>query len=111
MLGDETRLRMMMLIKKRPICVCELEQLLTMKQARISKQLMNLREHDLVQTNRQGLRVFYELSDELKNNKALLTYLEELESECGQLKIDQENLLRFDNEVDTTNFVCKTLNG
>lgn len=109
MLGDETRLRMMMLMKERPMCVCEFEQILDMKQARLSKQLMNLREHGLVSNERIGLRVFYDLSEEIKNSQGLMTYLDTLTSGCDQLKMDALNLVRFDLEVDTSNFVCHSV--
>jgi ArsR family transcriptional regulator len=109
MLGDETRLRIIMIIKERQICVCELEQILDMKQARISKQLMSLRENGLVISKRVGLRVFYELSEEFVSSKGLMTYLDEIVDGCNQLVVDKINLNKFDETVDTKDFVCQTM--
>jgi ArsR family transcriptional regulator len=45
-------------------CVCHLENALGQRQAYISQQLARLRKADLVQDRREGLNVYYSLSDE-----------------------------------------------
>ena len=107
MLGDETRLRLIMLIRLRPICVCELEDILEMKQARISKQLMKLREEGMVTANKVGLRVFYALADDLKDDTVLMRYLADLKNQCTTLQKDYNTHMRYTNETDTSCFVCK----
>ncbi len=45
-------------------CVCHLENILSQRQAYISQQLSRLREAGLVVDRREGLNVFYSLTDE-----------------------------------------------
>lgn len=60
-LGDETRLRILKLLLKRELCVCELEAALNMPQSKVSRHLTVLRAVGLVRDRRQGLWIFYSL--------------------------------------------------
>ncbi len=62
--GDLTRLKIIDALSKSELCVCDLVALLDMKQSRISHQLRNLRNHNVVKTRREGRNVYYSLDDE-----------------------------------------------
>ncbi len=53
-LSDATRLRLVLLLMERDLCVCELVFILKMEQSRISHQLRILRDADLVEDIRAG---------------------------------------------------------
>jgi ArsR family transcriptional regulator len=69
-LGDETRQRMLSLLKSREMCVCELITALSMTQPTTSHHLRILEEADLVRSRKEGKWVFYSLS-----NPTLVTQL------------------------------------
>lgn len=60
-LSDETRLRIMVLLSEKELCVCQLEWALSLTQAKISRHLAVLKNAGLVQDRREGLWIFYSL--------------------------------------------------
>jgi ArsR family transcriptional regulator len=71
-LSDPTRLRILMLLLQRELCVCELVYTLKMEQSRISHQLRVLRDADLVEDVREGKWTNYRIPDETKKNLRVL---------------------------------------
>lgn len=67
-LGDETRLRCLMLLQARDaLCVCDIAEALQSSQPKISRHLAQLRACDLVSDHREGQWVFYKLHPDLAN--------------------------------------------
>jgi ArsR family transcriptional regulator len=66
-LSDPTRLRIVMLLLQRDLCVCELLFILKMEQSRISHQLRILRDADLVEDIRQGKWIIYRIPKSVKS--------------------------------------------
>ena len=64
MLGDETRLRILMALQESPLCVTYICERVGMSQSAVSHQLALLRRTDLVRVTRKGKQVVYSLSDE-----------------------------------------------
>lgn len=62
-LGDSTRLRILGLLLGGEVCVCHLHESLRITQPKVSRHLAYLRRSGLVDTRRQGLWVYYRLSD------------------------------------------------
>ena len=60
-LSDATRLRLVLLLMERDLCVCELVFILKMEQSRISHQLRILRDADLVEDIREGRWMIYRI--------------------------------------------------
>ena len=60
-LCDETRLRILHLLSHRPLCVCHFQEILSAPQVKISKHLAYLREHAMVETQREGAWIVYSL--------------------------------------------------
>ena len=63
-LGDGTRLKILLALKERECCVCDLATALSMSQSAISHQLRVLRNVRLVKYRREGKMVYYSLDDE-----------------------------------------------
>lgn len=75
-LCDPTRLRLLNVLTQGPLCVCHFQEILREPQVKISKHLAYLRERGLVECEREGNWMIYELptkpSRELRANLACL---------------------------------------
>lgn len=63
-LGDPTRLNIIHVLSKSPLCVCDISELLDMSQSAISHHLRLLRNLRLVKYKKEGRMVIYSLDDE-----------------------------------------------
>ncbi len=57
--GDTTRLRILKLLDRDPLCVCQLVAVLGLSQSTVSKHLSILRGAGLIEDERRGKWVFY----------------------------------------------------
>lgn len=62
-LANPIRLRIIIALNERPMCVCELSEYLSEKQPLISQHLSTLRDSRLVDSKRIGNRIQYSISD------------------------------------------------
>ena len=62
-LGDETRLRILNLLTRGPLCVCHLQELLSAPQVKISKHLAYLRKHAVLEVQRHQNWMIYSLPE------------------------------------------------
>lgn len=62
LLGDPTRLRLLLLLEREELSVAELQEILSMKQSRISTQLSQLRGAGLVEVRKSGKHSIYGLA-------------------------------------------------
>jgi ArsR family transcriptional regulator len=62
-LSDETRLRIMVLLSEKELCVCQIEAALDLPQAKVSRHLAVLRYAGLVKDRREGLWIYYSLAE------------------------------------------------
>jgi ArsR family transcriptional regulator len=62
-LSDETRLRIMVLLSEEELCVCQIEAALELPQAKVSRHLTVLRYAGLVKDRRDGLWIYYSLTE------------------------------------------------
>ncbi len=58
-LGDPNRIKLLLLLSKREMCVCELESALALRQPTVSHHLGVLEQEGLVQRAKKGRWVFY----------------------------------------------------
>ena len=63
LLGDGNRLRILSVLAKQELCVCDLAAALNMSESAVSHQLRTLRTMRLVSYRKQGRNVFYHLQD------------------------------------------------
>ena len=102
-LSDPTRLRILLLLLQRELCVCELTSILEMEQSRISHQLRVLRNADLVEDIRDGKWIIYRVSEDKKRGLELifdhligadLNEFECIAKDFEKLQISQKNNIR-----------------
>jgi len=74
-LSDPTRLRILLLLLRRNLCVCELMFILKMEQSRVSHQLRILKDADLVEDLRDSRWIIYKIPESAR--KSLATVFEE----------------------------------
>ena len=63
LLGDANRLRIISLLAKKDLCVCDLATILEMSESAVSHQLRTLRSLRLVSYTKRGRKVYYRLLD------------------------------------------------
>ena len=90
-LRDPLRLRLLRLLRKRELCVCELVDSLRIPQYAVSRQLRSLRALGLVAARRDGRWMYYRLGKEATGRGPAAELLAVL---CRRL--EHENLLRRD---------------
>ncbi|WNF35847.1 metalloregulator ArsR/SmtB family transcription factor [Bacillaceae bacterium IKA-2] len=64
LLGDKTRLTMLLLLKRSDCCVCEFVEIFQMSQPSISQHIRKLKDANLVTETRKGQWIFYSLNRE-----------------------------------------------
>ncbi|MBG56367.1 MAG: ArsR family transcriptional regulator [Deltaproteobacteria bacterium] len=62
LLGDETRLRILILISQTPLNVSELTSIIGMAQSGISRHLSHLKKMKLIQEHKEGIWAYYQLT-------------------------------------------------
>lgn len=62
--GDSTRIRILFVLFRSELCVCDLAETLSMTQSAISHQLKILKQAKLVSSRRDGKSVIYFLADD-----------------------------------------------
>jgi len=88
-LSDETRLRIMVLLSEKELCVCQIEAALGLPQAKVSRHLTVLRYAGLAKDRRDGLWIYYSLTE--PKNK-----VEENLFECFRESLRKEESFRAD---------------
>ena len=63
-ISDPTRIKMLYVLEKHELCVCDISVILNMTQSAISHQLKTLKDANLVKNRRDGKTIFYQLADE-----------------------------------------------
>lgn len=63
-LADSTRIKIINILEKNELCVCDISSILNMTKSAVSHQLKNLRELNLVTSRKIGKEVWYRLADD-----------------------------------------------
>ena len=92
-LSDETRLRIMKLLLKKELCVCEIEAALNLPQSKVSRHLTVLRSVGLVEDRRAGTWIFYSFfKPENDFEKSIVQIIKNALSDSELVKQDEERL-------------------
>lgn len=67
-MGDSTRLQLLMVLEHGELCVSDMAYLLNMSISAVSHQLKSLRNAKLVKVRRDGKNIYYSLDDEHINS-------------------------------------------
>ncbi|MEN2993818.1 MAG: metalloregulator ArsR/SmtB family transcription factor [Thermodesulfovibrio sp.] len=93
-LSDETRLKIIKLLSKGELCVCEIVSALNMIQPKVSFHLGVLKEAGLLKMKRKGKWIIYELNDsELFNRFLIISVVEKISDK--DIKEELERLKNF----------------
>ncbi len=78
-LGDPTRLKIVIALKKEELCVCDIAAMLNLTESAISHQLRFLKNFRIVRHRREGKMVYYSLDDKHIEDlvKAVLKHVKE----------------------------------
>lgn len=105
-LANETRMRIVALLTQGELCVCGLEEILTIRQANISKHLNKLKQANIVDSRREKQRVFYFLTDSFLNETHLIRYLEDVILREPVMQEDYELFLEHKSADNDNIYVC-----
>ncbi|ADL68139.1 ArsR/SmtB family transcription factor [Thermoanaerobacterium thermosaccharolyticum] len=74
-LSHPTRIKIIELLSKNEMCVCEMMAVLNLDQSHISRHLMVLRANGIVKDSREGTKIYYSLVD-----KAIVKIIDEVKN-------------------------------
>jgi len=94
LVSDQTRIRMLMLLSEKELCVCQLMGILGISQPLISRNLSLLEKGGFLESRREGKLMFYRISRDLPSvhAKFLDAFREALETD-ETLREDREALV------------------
>lgn len=93
-LSDETRLKIIKLLSKGELCVCEIVSALNMIQPKVSFHLGVLKDAEIVKMRRKGKWILYELNEsDLFNRFLIMSVLEKISDK--DIKSEMERLKYF----------------
>jgi len=95
-LADETRLRIVNLLSRGELCVCDIVEILDAPQSTISRHLATLRHAGLVRSRRQGTWMHYSLTEaETPLRRMLAEWLRDAGDEVPDGSADLDTLARL----------------
>ena len=100
-LGDRNRFRIVKMLQKRPLCVCEIREVLGVSQPAVSRQLNILKNAGLIEDEKHGIWTNCRLPESFENKhvSAILKYLEPYGDEDSQIISDRRKVTRVDRKV------------
>lgn len=95
-LGDETRIKIINILRNGPLCVCEIEAILEITQSNASRHLNKLMNANLVTYYKEAKYVYYKLNEDTLNEYSFIKAILEdgLEKE-EKLKLDYDILVNY----------------
>lgn len=105
-LGDETRLRILNILRCGPLCVCEIEAILQISQSNASRHLNKLMNANLVTYYKEAKYVYYKLDEKTLNDYNFIKMLLSEELEKEELLKQDSNILKAYKDAGIT---CETV--
>jgi len=105
-ISNTTKLRLVGMLLENELCVCEMEEILNIRQVNISKNLNSLKDAGIVDVRRDKQRAFYFLSQDFMNNVHLVNHFRDLKTTEKQLIEDHEMFIKHEMIKDTNVYVC-----
>ncbi|MBZ2174372.1 metalloregulator ArsR/SmtB family transcription factor [Schnuerera sp. xch1] len=95
-LGDENRLRIINLLRRGELCVCEIEIILDTTQSNVSRHLTRLRNEEIVIFEKKAQWTYYQINPEFtKENKLLYKFLIEKMDQNNEFIRDLDRLSKY----------------
>lgn len=105
-LGDENRIRILNLLIRQELCVCEIETVLDMTQSNASRHLNKLKTSGIITSEKKSQWVYYKIDNKfIEENNLLYEFIKNKTVENTQLQRDVERLNKYKN----SNFTCEQL--
>jgi ArsR family transcriptional regulator, arsenate/arsenite/antimonite-responsive transcriptional repressor len=104
-LSDKSRIRIIKMLQKKPLCVCEITEILELAASTVSNHLSILSETGLIKGEKDGKWINYKINMSPKDNSisSILLYL--------QFVLDDDDIIRKDRniikKVDRNVLCCK----
>ncbi len=105
-ISNNTKLRLVSLLLENELCVCELEEIMNIRQVNISKNLISLKDSGIVGVRREKQRAFYFLTKEFVNNKFLINHIVDIKMKEAMLIQDHQVFLKHEEVKDQNVYVC-----
>lgn len=99
-LSDETRVRILHLLQKQDLCVCEMVEILDLDQPKISKHIAKIKQTDLITSSKNQQFVYYSINKE-SNLYPLLNEIFKSFASQDTLNQDADKLSKIES------FVCE----
>jgi len=105
-LGDENRIRILNLLIRQELCVCEIETVLEITQSNASRHLNKLKSAGVITNEKKSQWVYYRVDNKfIEENNLLYEFLKNKMDENTQWIRDVERLKKYKN----SNFTCEQL--
>lgn len=79
-LGDKTRLRIVLMLKVKSMCVCEIREIIGTSMSTISNHLKILKDAEIIDSQKEDRYINYELNKTHKEVIKILDLLDDLDS-------------------------------
>lgn len=93
-LSDESRLRILNVLMRGKLCVCEIEEVLEISQSNVSRHLNKLKIAKIIKMTKEAQWSYYEIHEDfIRNHQYLYLYLKHSFEHDKSLKKDMHNLV------------------
>lgn len=97
-LSDETRMRILNILKADDLCVCEIEVILGISQSNVSRHLNKLAGAKILDYYKKAQFVYYKINeDTIREHPFIKEILEKETVKLKQCTVDNENLKKYRN--------------
>ncbi len=95
-LADETRMRILNVLRKETLCVCDLEEILKLSQSNASRHLTKLRSCKLIISEKHAQWVYYRIDENMLQTHTFVKELLEQELDKNlKFQIDLKRLKKY----------------
>ena len=101
-LGENNRLRIVNMLMSKPMCVCEITDIIGLSQSTVSGHLRILKEAEIIEDAKDGLWVEYSLTKKDELNKTLFELVRSMFDKDELLEKERRSALLADR-----NILCK----
>jgi ArsR family transcriptional regulator, arsenate/arsenite/antimonite-responsive transcriptional repressor len=105
-LGDETRVRILGILLKTELCVCEIEIILGLTQSNASRHLNKLKSTGIITSEKKSQWVYYRINEKfIEESVDLYKYLRDKVNSVMKVEKDVERLKKYQD----SSFTCEEL--
>lgn len=105
-LAHENRIRILNLLAKSELCVCELENIMQVNQSNASRHLAKLKQVNLIKGRKKAQWIYYHLNERLLSEHQFIKLL--IEAELNDFAAAREDLKRLE-KYNNSSLSCETL--